>query len=95
MTDDEVLAVIGHEIGHVVHQDTKHAMKNAYLRSAAKNVAGAVSETASKLTDSQLGALAEAFMGAQFSQKQDSPLMITLLIFAFNKRLIPTPCQKH
>ena len=71
MTDDEVLAVIGHEIGHVVHQDTKHAMKNAYLRSAAKNVAGAVSETASKLTDSQLGALAEAFMGAQFSQKQE------------------------
>ena len=58
MTDDEVLAVIGHEIGHVVHQDTKHAMKNAYLRS-------------SKLTDSQLGALAEAFMGAQFSQKQE------------------------
>ena len=48
MTDDEVLAVIGHEIGHVVHQDTKHAMKNAYLRSAANNVAGAVSETASK-----------------------------------------------
>ena len=46
MTDDEVLAVIGHEIGHVVHQDTKHAMKNAYLRSAAKNMAGAVSETA-------------------------------------------------
>ena len=72
MTDDEVLAVIGHEIGHVVHQDTKHAMKNAYLRSAAKNVAGAVSETASKLTDSQLGALAEAFMGAQFSQKQEN-----------------------
>ena len=71
MTDDEVLAVIGHEIGHVVHQDTKHAMKNAYLRSAAKNMAGAVSETASKLTDSQLGALAEAFMGAQFSQKQE------------------------
>ena len=72
MTDDEVLAVIGHEIGHVVHQDTKHAMKNAYLRSAAKNVAGAVSETASKLTNSQLGALAEAFMGAQFSQKQEN-----------------------
>ena len=43
MTDDEVLAVIGHEIGHVVHQGTKHAMKNAYLRYAAKNVAGAVS----------------------------------------------------
>lgn len=72
MTDDEVMAVIGHEIGHVVHTDVKDAMKNAYLRSAAKNAAGAVSETVSKLGDSELGALAEALAGAQFSQKQEN-----------------------
>ena len=30
MDDDELMAIIGHEIGHVVHADTKHAMKNAY-----------------------------------------------------------------
>ena len=28
MDDDEVFAVIGHEIGHVVHSDSKDAMKN-------------------------------------------------------------------
>ena len=39
MDDDEVFAVIGHEIGHVVHSDSKDAMKNAYLTSAAKNAA--------------------------------------------------------
>lgn len=72
MTDDEVLAVIGHEIGHVKHADTKHAMKNAYLRSAAKNAVGAADGAVQKLTDSQLGALAEAFAGAQFSQKQEN-----------------------
>ena len=72
MTDDEVLAVIGHEIGHVVHHDSKNAMKNAYLRSAAKNAAGALNENVSKLTDSQLGDLAEAFKGAQFSLKPEN-----------------------
>ncbi|MDE5841034.1 MAG: M48 family metalloprotease, partial [Muribaculaceae bacterium] len=29
MSDDEVLGVIGHEMGHVAHQDTKNAFKNA------------------------------------------------------------------
>lgn len=27
MDDDELMAIIGHEIGHVVHADVKHAMK--------------------------------------------------------------------
>ena len=36
MDDDELMSIIGHEIGHVVHADTKHAMKNAYLASAAR-----------------------------------------------------------
>lgn len=72
MTDDEVMAVIGHEIGHVVNTDSKDAMKQAYLRSAVANAAGAVSESAAKLTDSELGALAEALAGAQFSQKQEN-----------------------
>lgn len=72
MNDAEVLAVIGHEIGHVKHTDTKDAMKSAYLRSAAKNAIGAAGGVAEKLTDSQLGALAEALANAQFSQKQEN-----------------------
>lgn len=72
MDDDEVLAVIGHEIGHVRNTDTKDAMKSAYLRSAARNAIGAAGGVAEKLTDSQLGELAEALAGAQYSQKQES-----------------------
>lgn len=72
MTDDEVMAVVGHEIGHVIHTDSKDAMKNAYLRSAVKNAAGAASSTVSKLSDSELGAMAEALAGAQYSQKQET-----------------------
>ena len=71
MTDEEVMAVVGHEIGHVVHTDSKDAMKNAYLRSAVKNAAGAASNKVAKLTDSELGAMAEALAGAQYSQKQE------------------------
>ena len=71
MTDDELMAVIGHEIGHVVHTDSKDAMKNAYLASAAKNVAGSAGGVLEKLSDSQLGELAQSLATAQFSQKQE------------------------
>ena len=69
MDDDELMAIIGHEIGHVVHADVKHAMKNAYLSSAARNAAEG--STLAKLSDSQLGEVVTAFTGAQFSQKQE------------------------
>lgn len=71
MTDDELAAVIGHEIGHVVHTDVKDAMKNAYLTSAALNAAGATEGVVAKLSDSEVGKLVEAFTGAKFSQKQE------------------------
>ena len=72
MTDDELMAIIGHEIGHVIHADVKHAMKNAYLASAARNAAGAAEGTTlAKLSDSELGNVVTAFTDAQFSQKQE------------------------
>ena len=71
MTDDELAAVIGHEIGHVVHTDVKDAMKNAYLTSAALNAAGATDGVVAKLSDSEVRKLVEAFTGAKFSQKQE------------------------
>lgn len=71
MDDDELMAIIGHEIGHVVHADVKHAMKNAYLASAARGVVGSTGGAAAKLTDSQLGDVVQAFTSAQFSQKQE------------------------
>ena len=61
----------GDGIGHVIHTDSKDAMKNAYFRSAVKNAAGAASSQVAKLTDSELGAMAEALAGAQYSQKQE------------------------
>lgn len=72
MNDDELMAVIGHEIGHVVNTDSKDAMKSAYLASAAKSAVGAAGGVMEKLSDSDLGNIAQAFSNAQFSQKQES-----------------------
>lgn len=71
MDDDELMAIIGHEIGHVVHHDVRDAMKNAYLASAARHAAGAVGGTIGQLSESQLGDVVAAFMDAQYSQKQE------------------------
>lgn len=72
LTDDELMAVIGHEIGHVLGHDTRDRIRTAYAASAARNAAGSVGgSTVAKLSQSQLGALAEAFTSAQFSQKQE------------------------
>ena len=37
MTDDELLGVIGHEMGHVAHKDSKEGFKRALLTSALKD----------------------------------------------------------
>ena len=71
MDDDELMAIIGHEIGHVVNHDVKDAMKNAYLASAARNAASAAGGTVGQLSESVLGDVASAFMDAKFSQKQE------------------------
>ena len=73
MMDDEILAVIGHEIGHVANKDSKDAFVSALRISALKDAAGAVGgNKAAKLTNSQLGDLAEALGNAQYSQKQEN-----------------------
>ena len=70
MNDDELVAVLGHEIGHVVHQDSKNALKKAYLASAASDVVGAAG-TVGAVTQGIAGGITEALVNAQFSQKQE------------------------
>ena len=72
MDDDELLGVIGHEIGHVALEHTKKDMKNALLRSAALSGLASTGETMAALTQSDLAALGEAMMSAKFSRKQET-----------------------
>lgn len=71
MTDEEILGIIGHEVGHIVNKDSKEAFKKALLTSALKDAAGAASQTMQRLSDSQFGELAEAFTTAQYSQQAE------------------------
>lgn len=72
MSDDEVLGVIGHEIGHVAHQDTKKAFKNALQTAALMDVIASTGSTAAALTDSQFGAIAQNLASAKYSQSQEN-----------------------
>jgi len=71
MTDDELLGVIGHEIGHIHNTDVKDAIKTAYTTSGLLSAASAAGGTVGKLSDSQLGSLVSSFTDSQFSQKQE------------------------
>jgi putative metalloprotease len=72
MTDNELLGVIGHEIGHVAMKHTKKEMRTSMLTSAALEGLASTSTTMASLTDSQLGAIGNAVLNAQYSKKQES-----------------------
>lgn len=71
MTDDEVLGVIGHEIGHVMKKHTKNAYKKAILNAALREGVASTGDVAAVISDSAIGQLGEAVMNSQFSQKQE------------------------
>lgn len=71
MTDDELLGVIGHEIGHIAHKDSKNSFRTALLTSALKDSLSAQGGKTAALTNSQLGDLGEALIHANYSQSQE------------------------
>lgn len=71
MTDEELLGVIGHEVGHIAHRDSKDGFRTALLTSALKDGISSQGGKAAALTESQLGDLGEALVNATYSQKQE------------------------
>ena len=65
MTDEELLGVIGHEIGHIAHRDSKKGFRTALLTSALKDGISSKGGKAAALTESQLGDLGEALVNAR------------------------------
>jgi len=72
MDDDELLGVIGHEIGHVTLHHSKNAFKTQLMTGALKDAVASTGGVAAKLTESQLGTLTENLVNAKYSQKQET-----------------------
>ena len=72
MTDDEVLGVLGHEIGHVALEHSLKQFKQALLTSAMRDAIVSTGGTVAVLTASQLGDIGESLVSAKFSRKQES-----------------------
>lgn len=72
LRDDELLGVIGHEIGHVALRHVKSAWKDALLRSAASDLIGSQSETWAAVSDSYLGDVASAALSAKHSRYHET-----------------------
>ncbi|WP_261843044.1 M48 family metallopeptidase [Aliamphritea ceti] len=71
MPDDQVLAVIGHEIGHVKLKHSYNQMRSQLLTNAAFQTAASAGGDIGALTSSQLGGLAYKAVNAQFSQHDE------------------------
>lgn len=71
MNDEELLFIVGHEIGHVKLGHHKKALQLAYTASAARKGVAATGGGAGVIAASELGGFSEALINAQFSQSEE------------------------
>lgn len=72
MNDDELLSIIGHEIGHVKHGHSLEKMRTAHLTAAGTKVAASQMKNDNPIFDkNELLKVGEKFINAQFSQSAE------------------------
>ncbi|MES2662817.1 MAG: M48 family metallopeptidase [Pseudomonadota bacterium] len=71
LNDDELLFVIGHEVGHVVHGHSKKAAQVAYSVSAARKGVAAFGGVSGQIAQSAIGDFSQGVISAQFSQNEE------------------------
>ncbi|AVL70936.1 Metalloprotease LoiP [Oligella urethralis] len=71
MTDDELLYVIGHEVGHVVHGHSKQQARTQLLSSAALQAVASSGSPVAALSSGAIGQLGHQLINAQYSQAHE------------------------
>ena len=71
MTDDELLGVIGHEIGHVGLHHSRKGIKQELLTGALRDAIATSDSKLGVLAASSLGAIGESLMNAKYSRSQE------------------------
>lgn len=71
MNDDELFAVIGHELGHLKNKDVRDAYRHAYLVVAARYGIAAVNTTAGALSTGFLGDIGQELASSAYSRRQE------------------------
>ncbi len=72
MNDDEVMGVVGHEIGHVALGHSRKRYQVAFAAAAARGAAASAGGSIGALSKSELGDLTESLVKAQYSQSNES-----------------------
>jgi metalloprotease len=71
MDDEELLFVLGHEMGHVVEKHIKKKIRFAYAGSAVRKAVASQQNVTGEIARSAIGALTENLLNAQFSQQEE------------------------
>ena len=71
LNDEELLFVIGHEMGHVVERHIKRKIMLAYAASSVRKGIASQENIAGDLARSALGGLLQNLLNAQFSQSEE------------------------
>ena len=89
MNDDEVFAVIGHELGHLINKDVRDAYRAAYLVVAARYGIAAVNTTAGALSTGFLGDLGQELASRAYSRRQETQADETAFQFCIKNNVDP------
>ncbi len=89
MNDDEVFAVIGHELGHLINKDVRDAYRAAYLVVAARYGIAAVNTTAGALSTGFLGDLGQELASRAYSRRQETQADETAFQFCIQNGVDP------
>ena len=89
MNDNEVFAVVGHELGHLINKDVRDAYRAAYLMVAARYGIAAVNTTAGSLSTGFLGELGQQLAQNAYSRRQETQADETAFQFCVQNGVDP------